>query len=164
MSKGYTPEDSSLIRTIVWNKNVSNKVPINERTIIHEEDNLGHGFKKGDEEVINDGYEYILKPEHQNPGVIREEGYPETIGEVLDSGTYQAFEINALGEGGINVCSEGGDIEIGDYICSSNIQGKGMKQIDDILHNYTVAKALEDVVWENETHTTKMIACTYHCG
>ena len=69
-----------------------------------------------------------------------------------------------MGEGGINVCNEGGNIEIGDYICSSNNKGKGMKQDDDLLHNYTVAKALESVDWSKETATTKMIACTYHCG
>jgi hypothetical protein len=72
--------------------------------------------------------------------------------------------VNSLGEGGINVCNEGGNIEIGDYICSSNTKGKGMKQDDDLLHNYTVAKALEAVDWSKETSTTKMIACTYHCG
>jgi hypothetical protein len=50
-----------------------------------------------------------------------------------------------------------------------------MKQDDDILHSYTVAKALQNVVWENEVvgkngcyekngHKWKMIGCTYHCG
>lgn len=77
---------------------------------------------------------------------------------------YKEIGVNSLGEGGINVCSEGGNIEIGDYICSSNTKGKGMKQDDDLLHNYTVAKALEAVDWSKETQTTKMIACTYHCG
>jgi len=83
--------------------------------------------------------------------------------------------INALGEGGINVCEENGDIENGDYITSSNTPGKGMKQTSEFLANYTVAKALEDVVWGNETIgengcfevngvKCKMIACTYHCG
>lgn len=77
---------------------------------------------------------------------------------------YKEIGINALGEGGINVCSEGGNIEIGDYICSSSIKGKGMKQDDDLLHNYTVAKALEAVDWSEESSNVKMIACTYHCG
>lgn len=73
-------------------------------------------------------------------------------------------QVNSVGEGGINVCSEGGNISIGDYICSSSVRGKGMKQDDDLLHNYTVAKARENVDWSKETLTTKMIACTYHCG
>ena len=72
--------------------------------------------------------------------------------------------VNSIGEGMINVCSEGGNISSGDYICSSSIKGKGMKQGDDLLHNYTVAKALEAVDWSKEPSDTKMIACTYHCG
>ena len=72
--------------------------------------------------------------------------------------------ILALGEGFINICSQGGDIEVGDYICSSDVPGKGMKQEDDILHSYTVAKARENVVWSDGDDSIKMIACTYHCG
>jgi hypothetical protein len=67
--------------------------------------------------------------------------------------------INSVGEGAIWVCNYNGNIENGDYICSAGINGYGMKQDDDLLHNYTVAKAtmdcdfnpqLEEVkVWEN---------------
>jgi len=50
-----------------------------------------------------------------------------------------------------------------------------MKQDDDLMHSYTVAKAVEDVLWDNEIvgengcylingYKVKMIACTYHCG
>jgi len=69
-----------------------------------------------------------------------------------------------LGDGHVLVCSEGGDIETGDYICSSNAEGHGMKQDDDLLHNYTVAKASEAVDWSTESSTTKLIACTYHAA
>lgn len=48
--------------------------------------------------------------------------------------------INALGEGAIWVCDENGSLENGDLICSSSIAGYGMKQDDDLMHNYTVAK------------------------
>jgi len=67
----------------------------------------------------------------------------------------------------MNVCPEGGNLEAGDYICSSSTPGKGMKQDDDLLHNYTVAKSREDVAWtaqEVTDNVVKMIACTYHCG
>jgi hypothetical protein len=102
--------------------------------------------------------------------------YTEQGKEIIDQyRKYKNCEINSLGEGGINVCDEGGDIEVGDYLCSSSVSGKVMKQDDDILHNYTVAKAMQDVVWENEVvgkngcyekngHKWKMIGCTYHCG
>ena len=88
---------------------------------------------------------------------------------------YVQVETNSVGEGGILVCEANGVIENGDYITSSNVSGYGMKQNDDILHSYTVAKALEDVIWDNEVIgeagcfeqdgvKCKMIACTYHCG
>ena len=78
--------------------------------------------------------------------------------------TYDELIVNALGEGAINVCKEGGNIAVGDYICSSNHAGKGMKQDDDLMHNYTVAKARESVVWLEGEDDIRMIACTYHCG
>lgn len=82
-------------------------------------------------------------------GIYSSEGFAnkdmftnQTHIDALMASGYKEININALGEGGINVCSSGGNIEIGDYICSSSIKGKGMKQDDDLLHNYTVAKAL----------------------
>jgi len=89
-------------------------------------------------------------------------------------GKHKVCEINSVGEGGINVCEENGDIEIGDYLCSSSVSGKAMKQEDDILHNYTVAKSMQNVKWEEEVPGKtcrikngikwKMVGCTYHCG
>ena len=52
--------------------------------------------------------------------------------------------INSLGEGSIWVSDINGYLENGDYICSSSIPGLGMKQDDDLLHNYTVAKITMD--------------------
>ncbi len=49
--------------------------------------------------------------------------------------------INSVREGGIWVCNSNGNIENGDYITSSDYLGYGEKQDDDLLHNYTVAKA-----------------------
>lgn len=77
---------------------------------------------------------------------------------------YCTINFNALGEGQVNVCKEGGDIEIGDYICSSSTPGKGMKQDDNIYRNYTVAKAREAVTWEKNDESIKQIACIYLCG
>jgi hypothetical protein len=48
--------------------------------------------------------------------------------------------VNSVGEGGIWVVNVNGALESGDYITTSNIPGYGMKQNDDLLHNYTVAK------------------------
>jgi len=88
---------------------------------------------------------------------------------------YNDISINALGEGGINVCDANGDILNGDYITSSNIPGKGMKQESEFMANYTVGKSLKDIIWadeivgkdgcfEQDGAKCKMISCTYHCG
>jgi hypothetical protein len=71
--------------------------------------------------------------------------------------------MNSLGEGQVNVCGENGDIEIGDLIVTSSIRGKGMRQSDDIVRNYTVAKSREAVTFSSPTEV-KTIACIYLCG
>ena len=48
--------------------------------------------------------------------------------------------INSIGEGGIWVVNANGPLESGDYITTSNIHGYGMKQDNQFLANYTVAK------------------------
>jgi hypothetical protein len=73
--------------------------------------------------------------------------------------------ISAVGDGYVLVNNQNGDIEIGDYITTaSGSGGYGCKQSDDLLHNYTVAKATDGVTWSNESTTYKLLACTYHCG
>lgn len=71
--------------------------------------------------------------------------------------------MNALGEGQINVCGENGDIAAGDYIVTSSTPGKGMKQTDGIVRNYTVAKAREACTF-TAAGEIKAIACIYLCG
>jgi hypothetical protein len=77
--------------------------------------------------------------------------------------SYDLVNINAVGEGGINVCGEGGDIQLGDLIVTSSIPGKGMRQGDDLVRSYTVAKAREDVTFDSPSDI-KMVACIYLCG
>lgn len=84
------------------------------------------------------------------------------------------IDINAIGEGCILVTNIGGNIENGDYICSSEILGHGMLQDDDLLHNYTVAKCTETINWDDpeletiehngQAYKVYFAACTYHCG
>ena len=63
-----------------------------------------------------------------------------------------------------------GNIEAGDYLATSTRGGYSQLQGDDILHNYTVAKASQDVDWSQETVDSekgfkwKTIACTYHAA
>ena len=92
-----------------------------------------------------------------------------TVDRQLDSQYQSLIDDNnailmaSIGEGLINVCGEGGDIEVGDLIVTSNTAGKGMKQSDDIIRNYTVAKAREAVTFADPSEV-KQIACIYLCG
>jgi hypothetical protein len=76
---------------------------------------------------------------------------------------YDRSIANALGEGQINVCSESGDFEVGDFVCTSNTAGKGMRY-DGLDMRYVVAKCMEPVVWTDEPANIKMVACIYMCG
>jgi hypothetical protein len=76
---------------------------------------------------------------------------------------YNFMPINAVGEGQINVCGENGDISIGDLIVSSSTVGKGMKQADDVVRSYTVAKSRESVTFSSPSEI-KQIACIYLGG
>jgi hypothetical protein len=86
--------------------------------------------------------------------------------------SYKKYAV-ALGEATMYVTNYNGNINNGDYICSSVIEGHGMLQDDDILHNYTVAKATQKINWNNITTTIQyngkiykrtLIAVTLHCG
>ena len=65
----------------------------------------------------------------------------------------QRVFINSLGEGAIWVSNKNGILENGDYISSSIVPGYGMKQSDDLLHNYTVAK----ITCDCDFSTTKIV-------
>jgi hypothetical protein len=77
--------------------------------------------------------------------------------------TYRPIAVNAVGEGKINVCNQGGDIAIGDLIVCSDVPGKGMKQADDVFHSYTVAKSRENVTFTGPSDI-RQIACIYMGG
>ena len=76
---------------------------------------------------------------------------------------YKVIHVNAVGEGLINVCGQGGNIELGDLIVTSSIPGKGMRQADDIVRSITVAKSREPVSFDYPEQI-KQIACIYVCG
>ena len=51
--------------------------------------------------------------------------------------------VETSGEVYVWVSNQNGDLDVGDFITTSNIVGYAMRQNDDILHNYTVGKVLE---------------------
>jgi hypothetical protein len=95
---------------------------------------------------------------------------PPNLGEVLGPPNFEAIkrdyyvaEVNSLGEGQVLVCGLGGDIAKGDLIVTSALPGKGMKQADDVVRSYTVAKSREAVTFANPNEV-KTVACIYLCG
>ena len=120
-------------------------------------------------------------------GVISDLEDPESSGRSFMHGNWGSMMekpegddrlvINSVGEGAIMVCDINGNLENGDYITTSEIPGIGMKQNDDLLHNYTVAKIIQDCDFTNNeqymistithngvTYKTALVGCTYHCG
>jgi len=75
----------------------------------------------------------------------------------------QRLFINSVGEGGIKVCNENGNISNGDLLTTSSITGLAMKQSDGIVKNYTIGKATQDYVFESNDDY-KLIGCVYYCG
>jgi hypothetical protein len=100
--------------------------------------------------------------------------YQTQFGSVLQG----RIRVNGLGEGGIWVTNINGNLENGDYICSSVIPGYGRKQDDDRLHNYTVAKITmscsfdmsqinyicQEFTFNNKTYRKAFVGCSYHCS
>jgi len=94
----------------------------------------------------------------------------------LDKDGRKRIRVASIGEGGIWITNEYGNIENGDYITTSNIAGYSTKQDDDLLHNYTICKATMNCSFDIERpddYKTKYlgdniyasyISCTFHCG
>ena len=124
-------------------------------------------YQKGSTGVLENNFGLLI---HARPAAMIHSS-PDSPGEdTIMSPYYEANKervrygvMNALGEGKINVCGEGGNIEKGDLIVTSSIPGKGMKQSDDIYRSCTVARAREDVTFSSPSEV-KQIACVYLCG
>jgi len=119
--------------------------------------------------AFNDGYDKIrinpakkaiksIKDEHFIKYKIKENKKLNELGN-----KFRLVIMNSLGEGQVNVCGENGDLEAGDLIVTSSIPGKGMKQADEFVRGYTVAKVREAVTFKNKTDV-KLAACIYLCG
>jgi hypothetical protein len=140
----------------------------------------------------NDGYEI----KYDKEGIFTEDAHPlielsrkkkdKRVFGVLgrsdrNNSNEKRMIVNGIGEGALFCCSSNGSIENGDYITSSDYLGYGEKQDDDILHNYSVAKALMDCDFQLDSSLyncfeiddldangnklrVAFIAVTYHCG
>lgn len=91
-------------------------------------------------------------------------------GQSFGEDTKAVHQIAALGLYKVRVTDTNGDIAAGDYIQSSIRLGEGEKQGDDILHNYTIGKAIIDVNFSDIKldselgYKWRLIPVTLHCG
>ena len=69
--------------------------------------------------------------------------------------------VNALGEGRVWVTDFNGQVQAGDYITTSFVQGYGQLQDDDLLHSYTLGKAIETIDWDQVAETVQHDGKTY---
>jgi len=77
---------------------------------------------------------------------------------LTNRGNYdRRLKVNGCGEGGIWVSDYNGVLENGDYITSSVIPGIGMRQSDDILRSYTVAKITTSCDFEPKMIPVKVL-------
>lgn len=93
----------------------------------------------------------------------REDEDLPSIAERLLCTKFDRLIVNSVGEGQINVCGLGGDIEVGDLLIASTMRGKTEKQGDEIVYSYTVAKAREAIQFAHPNEV-RLVACSYHCG
>jgi len=192
-TRSVSPKQKSVFGVFIRSKKPKSN-PVQTTTIEIDEDGneveateTQPGTTQGLIDALNSATTYdefmdVVRGTDGLPSAIRERKFAplddSTFGPVRDYfvsliHTHSIAIINAVGEGCVNVVAEGGDIEIGDYICSSSTPGKGMRQnlddgsADSILRNYTVAKARESVSWTQEeidNNVVKLVACSYHCG
>jgi cytoskeletal protein CcmA (bactofilin family) len=128
-----------------------------------------HIISNRDDNILSTGYIVITNGNYQNEITINDTR-PEIIYSNKESDkrafgvisqTSGNLLVNSLGEGAIYISNINGNIENGDYITTSNIPGVGMKQADDILHNYTVAKITCDCDFSSNTREISVSSDKY---
>jgi len=81
---------------------------------------------------VEDGYTYV----NTESGSI-------TFKELIHDDEVR-IAVNSIGEGAVLVINSNGNIEAGDFVCSSLVSGYCQRQSDDLLHSYTGAKIIID--------------------
>jgi hypothetical protein len=149
----FEPGDIICVTGIVSSRGINDWIG---SMVVADQDNMINAF--GIITFSRDLPDYPAEGENDNrPNALT----PLTETEYNDvKSTYKYVQANGVGEGMINVCSDGGDIEAGDWICTSTVRGKG-KVYHGADSRAIVAKAAEAVIWANEPETTKLIACKY---
>lgn len=121
----------------------------------------------GDAVCLSPSYEIVACSTPQDPtcvGILAKDDFIVTDYAMKDSlgNTYTVSgtvlgSVAACGDvmtstlKGMKVCNEGGNISIGDLLCSSSVPGHLMKQSVNSIKNFTIAKALQNVNFSSST-------------
>jgi hypothetical protein len=160
--------------------NIPEKIDISTNTVINQAYTTKENIKRKNynmittnEPTINEAQPIVklttTAKSKKVYGVIsnKEDGEERTFGTGCFISNYgerkdNRLFINSIGEGGILVNSENGNIENGDLLCSSSTPGIAMKQDTDFIMNYTIGKATMDYNFTGNEN--KLIGCVYYCG
>jgi peptidoglycan hydrolase CwlO-like protein len=93
---------------------------------------------------INDTKVWGVISDKDDTNTIREKPFGNFVSQYKQAEEDRPLTINSLGEGAVWVSNINGPITNGDYITTCVLPGLGMKQDDDVLHSYTVAKITTD--------------------
>jgi hypothetical protein len=148
VKKAYQPGDIMRDRQLINSNGFSNSIFYVEESTARNQ--VAIGVFTGLRQWGSESSPYSL----QN---LTDAQYDQIVGE------YMLANINAVGEGQINVCAQGGDIAAGDLLCTSDMPGKAMRQSDDVVRSTTVAKARQPFEFAPGQAWTQ-IACIYLCG
>ena len=94
--------------------------------------------------MVNDTKIWGVISDKDDTNTLREIPFGNFVTEYEQAEEDRPLTINSLGEGAVWVSNINGPITNGDYITTSHLPGLGMKQNDDVLHSYTVAKITTD--------------------
>jgi hypothetical protein len=174
-STSYTSLSSSVGKIVISDGTYSNLTPANSNISINEAiPKVKLATARNQKSVFG----VVSDSEDENEATrTYKHGIYTTIMEKSDSSDNRLY-INSLGEGGVWISNINGNLENGDYITTCEIPGYGMKQDDDLLHNYTVAKITQDcdfdlnsssyecveISHDGSTYRAAFVGCTYHCG
>ena len=95
--------------------------------------------------------------------ICQTKGSKKAVGVYLGTDKEGRDLVGSIGTGFIWVSNKGENVEIGDYLISSDMLGCSEKQADDIYRNNTVAKATENIIWEIK-EKKRLISCVYLGG
>jgi hypothetical protein len=168
----FTGQHRSLVKDVNFNEGVNRAEDLEGMIVVSDQNeylSMSGGLKIGVGAIMmNESLPIVSlskkKKDKSVFGVIsgieaetREDAYGAFVTPYDKEEGDQRVYINSVGEGAVWIIDQGGDLEAGDYIISSDVPGYGMRQDIEFLANYTVAKITMDCNFDPEMKPVRMI-------